>query len=523
MGGELLGDGQQVQQAISWNHFALLLTACLFALQQMGLYYFISRYSLSLLSLAAVDLVLLLLLLQSSSSEYAATEGGTCWVVYAWSLSIKYLLFFFAVYSGGGPQGGLLFGGPAGGVLEVGLLFSLSAWVYALLAFRAAAALFGGISHYSLDSMLHTDAATHVVFDILDGVAAFHTFALLPAAVKQQNGWLHVLAGILVPVALFLHGYSFPAVGGGGGGPPGAPAGGPLRRAGAPAGAAGAGPQQQPPGGPWGPAQGAPNSFSGDVQTMRKHAAIVGMFFVDLPLLGLRLFMWAYYPTYEGFSPFMFKNICFIPIQLTRLRQCAGAERSRVQFEEEGGPLEGAPPSYGGRGASRRGPPVPRSAAAVVALEDLAAAEELLLSPREEAAAAAARRRKTNRYFGAPLLQQRRDTGAPYYPLKTAGQPEGAPDSDSNPAQQQQQQQQQQQRKLTSSAEGAFKGIVFWRRQQNKEPTAAESNEDSLTDYDASLSRLVAVCQSATEAARRLPAKGFTAKRVFQKLLYSFR
>ncbi|CDJ39714.1 gamma-tubulin complex component 4, putative [Eimeria tenella] len=55
--------------SISWNHFALLLTACLFALQQMGLYYFISRYSLSLLSLAAVDLVLLLLLLQSSSSE----------------------------------------------------------------------------------------------------------------------------------------------------------------------------------------------------------------------------------------------------------------------------------------------------------------------------------------------------------------------------------------------------------------------------------------------------------------------
>ena len=272
----MVGTVQHVQQAISWNRFSLLCTSALYLLQQIGLLYHIGVYSLSLLFLAASDALIFLLLLLSSSSEYAATEGGTCWVVYAWSLSVKYLVFFFIVYSNGGPHYGVVFEGPSGGVVEVGLLLSLGAGIYALLAFRASEPLFGGISHFSLDAMLHTDAVTHVVIDIIDGVAAFHSFAILPSAMQQQNSWLHILAGIIVPLSVFLHGYSFPSAGGG------------------PQGAQG---YRRGPGG--GSPQGASRDV-GDMQTMRKHAAIVGIFFVDLPLLGLRLFTWTYYPTFEG-------------------------------------------------------------------------------------------------------------------------------------------------------------------------------------------------------------------------------
>lgn len=302
MGGDLLGDGQQVQQAISWNQFSLLCTTVLFVLQQVGLFYFIAQYSLSWLFLCAADVVLLLLLLQSHSSDYAATEGGTCWVVYCWTLSTKYLLFFFGVYAGGGPQPGVLLEGPTAGVLEVGLLFSLSAGIYAFLAFRAAGVLFGGLSSFSFEALLHTDAATHVAFDLLDGVAAFYAFALLPRLVQQQNPWLHALAGVLVPVSVFLHGYSFPTVGGTGGGTAAAAA------------AASA------------PAARRDLHSSSEVHTMRKHAAIVGVFFVDLPLLSLRLFVWAYYPSYTGefrCRPFLFAasflNCCLLVCSLVPL------------------------------------------------------------------------------------------------------------------------------------------------------------------------------------------------------------
>lgn len=260
-----MADYQQVQQAISWNRFALLSTLLLYILQQVGLLYYIGLYSLSLLFLAAVDAVIALMLVLNGSKEYAAMEGGAVWVVYAWSLSVKYLIFFFVVYSTGGPHYGVVFHGPVGGVLEVGLLFSVGAAVYALLAFRASECLYGGISHFSAESMLHTDLVTHVSMDLLDGVAAFHTFSLVPTSISTNNGWLHLLAGIFVSLAIFLHGYSFPSVG----------------------------------------SQSVVSARdsgrdSGDIKTVRKHAALVGICLVDLPLLAIRLFTWAYYPSYQG-------------------------------------------------------------------------------------------------------------------------------------------------------------------------------------------------------------------------------
>ncbi|OEH79766.1 transmembrane protein [Cyclospora cayetanensis] len=492
MTGDIFGDGQQVQQAISWSHFAQLCTVCLYVLQQVGLLYHIAVYSVSLLFLAAADIVLLLMLLLGGSSEYAAMEGGTCWVVYSWALSVKYLVYFFVIYSGGGPQYGVVFEGPTGGVLEVGLLFSLGAGIYALLAFRASDTLFGGITHFSLDAMLHTDAVTHVVIDIIDGVSAFYAYSILPEAIYEQTSWLHLLAGILVPLALFLHGYSFPSAGGGAQGM-----------------AFGRSAALQ---------AGGPSKDLGDMQTMRKHAAIVGIFFVDLPLLGLRLITWAYYPTCDSFSPFLFKNICFIPIQLARLRQCAVAERQRAKGEEgllDGG--NGGAYSSALRELPTKGSPLPRSSAAVMALEDMAD-RELPALPREEEASS--KRRRVGAIGSAYNKEARRDReGPPYKPLKARAQPEAAAGSDTGYHGHQEGAQ-----KRKSTAEGALKGLAFWRRQQHtKELARTESTEESFLDYDASLSRLVAVCRSASQTARRLPTPGFTVRRIFQRLLYAFR
>ncbi|XP_026192199.1 uncharacterized protein LOC34617551, partial [Cyclospora cayetanensis] len=492
MTGDIFGDGQQVQQAISWSHFAQLCTVCLYVLQQVGLLYHIAVYSVSLLFLAAADIVLLLMLLLGGSSEYAAMEGGTCWVVYSWALSVKYLVYFFVIYSGGGPQYGVVFEGPTGGVLEVGLLFSLGAGIYALLAFRASDTLFGGITHFSLDAMLHTDAVTHVVIDIIDGVSAFYAYSILPEAIYEQTSWLHLLAGILVPLALFLHGYSFPSAGGGAQGM-----------------AFGRSAALQ---------AGGPSKDLGDMQTMRKHAAIVGIFFVDLPLLGLRLITWAYYPTCDSFSPFLFKNICFIPIQLARLRQCAVAERQRAKGEEgllDGG--NGGAYSSALRELPTKGSPLPRSSAAVMALEDMAD-RELPALPREEEASS--KRRRVGAIASAYNKEARRDReGPPYKPLKARAQPEAAAGSDTGYHGHQEGAQ-----KRKSTAEGALKGLAFWRRQQHtKELARTESTEESFLDYDASLSRLVAVCRSASQTARRLPTPGFTVRKIFQRLLYAFR
>ncbi|PHJ19854.1 transmembrane protein, partial [Cystoisospora suis] len=83
----------------------------------------------------------------------------------------------------------------------------------------------------------------------------------------------------------------------------------------------------------------SPSSYrdTGDIFMCRKHAALVGICVVDLPLAAIRLFTWAYYPTFEGFSPFLFKNICFIPIQFSRIRHVSLAAhlKARRQFKME--------------------------------------------------------------------------------------------------------------------------------------------------------------------------------------------
>ncbi|GBE59470.1 integral membrane protein [Babesia ovata] len=60
-----------------------------------------------------------------------------------------------------------------------------------------------------------------------------------------------------------------------------------------------------------------------DIYYCRKYAAIVGIFFVDIPFAIFRAVLWLLLVKHTIFGPFLLKNICFIMIQAARIRHCS--------------------------------------------------------------------------------------------------------------------------------------------------------------------------------------------------------
>lgn len=131
--------------------------------------------------------------------------------------------------------------------------------------------------------MLHADMVVHVMLDLLDLITAFQ-YADLPATVRRENEWIHTLVGVIICVGIFLHSYSFPTT-------------------------AGVTAQQR---------ESQEPAYQGDIFLTRKHAALVAMFVVDIPLMFIRIFLWFTYPRNPGFSPLLVKNIIFLPLQAFR-------------------------------------------------------------------------------------------------------------------------------------------------------------------------------------------------------------
>lgn len=138
--------------------------------------------------------------------------------------------------------------------------------------------------------MLHADMVVHVMLDLLDLITAFR-YADLPATVRDENEWIHTLVGVFIVVGIFMHSYSFPTTAAVGEG-------------------ATAGLLHQ-----------QPAHQQGDIFLTRKHAALVAMFLVDIPLMFIRIFLWVTCPKDPGFSPFLIKNIIFLPLQAFRYDQ----------------------------------------------------------------------------------------------------------------------------------------------------------------------------------------------------------
>lgn len=153
--------------------------------------------------------------------------------------------------------------------------------------------------------MLHADMVVHVTLDLLDLMMAFH----LPDGATylvDPYGWLRVLIGVLVIVGIFMHSYSFPTTFG-------------------TTASSSAAARNQPALSPrnqqnaqytlLNPHQ---PSSQGDIFLTRKHAALVAMFLVDIPLLFIRIFLAVTFPTVYGLKPILVKNVLFIPLQAFR-------------------------------------------------------------------------------------------------------------------------------------------------------------------------------------------------------------
>ncbi|EPR58128.1 putative transmembrane protein [Toxoplasma gondii TgCatPRC2] len=490
MSGPAVSSASVPQQAVSWNFLAYLLTFGVLVVQQMGLLYYLANYSLALLALGAFDVFVLLSFLSNSSADLAALKGSTCWVLYDWALTVKIVVFFFVVFGSDHLVEGFLFDGPHGTVVEVSLLVVLACAVYALLGFRAMEQLVGGVSQISTEAMLLTDCITHVVLDFIDLTAAFFTYSACPLAISQQTSWLRLVVGIVISLAFFLHAYSFPSVG----------ARSPLL-------------QRQ---------EERFQKDTGDIFMSRKHAALLGVCVVDLPLAAVRLFTWAYYPTYEGFSPFLLKNICFIPLQCSRIRHASLAahlkakRQHKLQLHSILASREATNPSATTSAVKVQQQQLQKSVAAMEVRDGAAgagpAAAGRPLGDREFA--------KVDRSDAIVGIQQTGAAGG------QAGRELGAETGGNAGKKGRARKRDDVSRQSCCSGLlhalccclpcGGAKGPSFL--------DEIDLDDDSaMTEEERMLARLAELCRTASGKTRRLPVKGFAFKRVIQKLYFSYK
>ncbi|CBZ50597.1 conserved hypothetical protein [Neospora caninum Liverpool] len=494
MAGPAVSSGSVPQQAVSWNFLAYLMTFCVLVVQQMGLLYYLANYSLALLAIGAFDVFVLLSFLSNSSADLAALKGATCWVLYDWALTVKIVIFFFVVFGSDRLVQGFIFDGPHGTIVEVSLLVVLACVVYALLGFRAMEQLVGGVSQISTEAMLLTDCITHVVLDFIDLTAAFFTYSACPLAISQQTSWLRLVVGIVISLAFFLHAYSFPSVG----------ARSPLLER-----------QEE-----------RFHKDTGDIFMSRKHAALLGVCIIDLPLAAVRLFTWAYYPTYEGFSPFLLKNICFIPLQCSRIRHASLAahlkakRQHKLQLHSLLAAREATTTSATTSAVKLQQQQLQKSVAAMDTREGVAAPSAGLGNARAlgergaemdkdrgDAAAGAQ---------GGPVVGQTgRDAGAEAG--GNAGGKKGRARKHDEAARQ-------------SWCSGFLQTLCCCRpcgtggqKGRNLLDEIDLDDDSAMTEEDRMLARLAELCRTASGKTRKLPVKGFTFKRVIQKLYFSYK
>lgn len=245
------------------------------------------------------------------------------WILYSWSYLAKLVIYYWFIFGYDKPLDSVLVGAvgiyavlfftPVSGKSTIG--YCTLQIIYGILSLRAARQLYGppSTTAITLENMLHADMVVHVMLDLLDLISAFR-YADLPETVRTGSPWMHTLIGVFIIVGIFMHSYSFPTSAGGVAG------------------------QQKDPHQP---------TYQGDIFLTRKHAALVAMFLVDIPLMFIRIYLWVAYPKNPGFTPFLVKNVIFLPLQafrwvmnrrvsfsVVRLNQCRLVERERVKSSQ---------------------------------------------------------------------------------------------------------------------------------------------------------------------------------------------
>ncbi|KAF7458976.1 putative transmembrane protein [Cryptosporidium felis] len=273
---------------------SLFFAASLFVVQAVIMYLWMYQNSHLFMIFLAGDIPLMMNFLLRRHESNSAISGGLQWFWYCLILAIKMVFLIWHKSFDTSPNSNLIDTLPytifPSSIIPT-ILFITPA-IYILLSFRAAPQLYGSpIYVLTTESLLHSDLVTHVLLDLTDILVQMQ-HEQYPASLLIHSTWIYMYAGVVLTLVLFFHGLSFPTSGG------------------------------EPT---------LSQRQGGDVYIVRKHAALVGIFLVDIPLLILRIYIWLHFPVVPGFNPWIMKNILFIPLQIVRLNQCRLAEKERSQ------------------------------------------------------------------------------------------------------------------------------------------------------------------------------------------------
>ncbi|KAK1444894.1 hypothetical protein BgAZ_108000 [Babesia gibsoni] len=189
-------------------------------------------------------------------------------------MTVKILVVHYLVFPAIISNKGVIIQEPCGAATELTILLLLTPTLYALMSFRAGAHLYGSFNSISSERLMHTDLIIHVSLDYFDIVDLCYIFNTISTAFYYNNDILQGFCGVLLGTSIFLHAYSFPRM-----------------------------------------SQTSKNS--------RKYAAIVGIFFVDLPFAIIRIVAWILISKHSVFGIFLLKNVCFTILQASRVRHCS--------------------------------------------------------------------------------------------------------------------------------------------------------------------------------------------------------
>ncbi|EZG55339.1 putative transmembrane protein [Gregarina niphandrodes] len=305
--------------------------------------------------LVAADALLVLYTAGNGSGEYGATMGSFQWSVYSLLTMIKLMLLYFVVFPIFSPTSSAMADELSNNNFFVGALLALGL-PYVLWMARASHQLFGSADYVlAQEPLIFTDIICHVTMDLIDASVAF-TFIFSSSSIRAKEIWILVTNGIVMGLIWFLHIYSFPSttintaprVGDVTGDQPGsdiwalsAPETVRGRNLGADSARTAGRPNPKNimattlPGLNQTPASSGLPSHRGtrngtDVLLTRKWVALISVFFADVPLLALRIYLWICYPLAPGLQAMLLKNIISIPLSVFRFAQCRRAEKEEL-------------------------------------------------------------------------------------------------------------------------------------------------------------------------------------------------
>ncbi|CXH96345.1 conserved Plasmodium protein, unknown function [Plasmodium berghei] len=254
-----------------------------FIIQQIWLYYILFHYNKLILLLCVFDIYIFIQLCFNNSQAFSAIKGGTCWLLYVYSIAIKVTFMYFFAFN----DNDILENTAADYYNKsiVFILLSLSTLIYTALSVKSYKQLYPDENTISNEKFFHKDLILHVVIDLFDIFELLFTLLRLPHIIESTNFWIKIIGGVLISFSVYLNGYSFPIIS-------------------------------------IVAEKNSKNLDLGDIYFCKKHAAVIGIILIDIPFMILRFYLLVFYFSNIHFQPLLIKNICFIPIKCITIKRC---------------------------------------------------------------------------------------------------------------------------------------------------------------------------------------------------------